>query len=62
MVGADAFAPIGPGASGHDALEQLQSSRTQVLPVVEDGRLLGLVGLEQMLNALRGPTNSAEPA
>lgn len=54
MVGADAFAPIGPGASGHEALERLQESRVQVLPVVEDGRLLGLIGLEQMLAALRG--------
>jgi Zn-dependent protease len=54
MVGADAFAPIDPGATGHEALERLQESRAQVLPVVENGRLLGLVGLEQMLTALRG--------
>jgi predicted transcriptional regulator len=54
MVGADTFAPIDPGATGHEALERLQESRAQVLPVVENGRLLGLVGLEQMLTALRG--------
>ena len=54
MVGADAFAPISPGASGQEVLERLQDSHGQVLPVVEDGRLLGLVGLEQMLTALRG--------
>ena len=54
MVSADAFAPIEPDATGHEALERLQESRAQVLPVVENGRLLGFVGLEQMLGALRG--------
>lgn len=54
MVSADAFAPIEPDATGHEALERLQESRAQVLPVVENGRLLGFVGLEQMLAALRG--------
>lgn len=53
MVDADAIAPIAPTATGHEALERLQSSKTPILPVVEHGRLLGLVGLEQMLAALR---------
>jgi Zn-dependent protease/CBS domain-containing protein len=53
MVDADAIAPIAPTATGHEALERLQASKTPILPVVEHGRLLGLVGLEQMLAALR---------
>jgi Zn-dependent protease/CBS domain-containing protein len=53
MINATSIAPILPSATGQEALIRLQEGKTPVLPVVEDGRLLGLVGLEQMVNALR---------
>ncbi|HJN92776.1 MAG TPA: site-2 protease family protein [Dehalococcoidia bacterium] len=53
MINATTIAPILPSATGQEALVRLQEGKTPVLPVVEDGRLLGLVGLEQMVAALR---------
>lgn len=53
MVPAGRVAPIAPGATGAEALARLQAAEVGVLPVVEDGRLLGLVGLEQVAQALR---------
>ena len=52
MVPADAISPIGPGASGQEALQRLQRERIAVLPVVENGKLLGLIGLDQVMQAL----------
>lgn len=56
MIDAGSIASIGPSASGQEALERLREAKTTILPVVENGRLLGLIGLEQMLIALRGPS------
>ena len=53
MIRSDAVAPIAPGASGREALNRLQQERTIILPVVEDGRLLGLVGLDQVAQVLQ---------
>ena len=52
MIRADAVAPIAPSASGSEALNRLQQERTIILPVVEDGRILGLVGLDQVAQVL----------
>ena len=52
MVPADAISPIAPGASGQEALRRLQRERIAVLPVVENGKLLGLIGLDQVMQAL----------
>ncbi len=56
MISADAITPIAPGASGREALNRLQTEGSPVLPVVENGRLLGFVGLDQVAQALRKPT------
>ncbi len=53
MMPAGKITPIGPEASGQEALRRLQAENTPVLPVVEDGELLGLVGLDQVAAALR---------
>lgn len=62
MVPAGQVAPIAPGATGAEALERLQAAAVGVLPVVEDGRLLGLVGLEQVAQALRAKAKAPRPA
>lgn len=61
MVRADAIVPIAPGATGQEALRRLRLEGAAVLPVVEDGRLLGLVGLDQVARALRR-SDGARPA
>ena len=53
MIPAGNITPIGPEATGQEALRRLQTDNTPVLPVVEDGQLLGLVGLDQVAAALR---------
>ena len=53
MTRADQIQPIGPGASGDEALRRLQQEHVFALPVVEAGRLLGVVGLDQIVAALR---------
>lgn len=52
MIEAGAVQPLPPDAGADEALHRLQKERTFVLPVVERGRLLGVVGLEQILKAL----------
>ena len=53
MVPAANISPIGPGATGQEALQRLQEENIAILPVVENGKLLGLVGLDQVAAALR---------
>ena len=53
MLRADSIEPISPDASGEEALQRLQDEQGSVIPVVDDGRLLGLVGLDQLMLALR---------
>ena len=53
MIPAANITPIAPEATGQEALELLQRENTPVLPVVENGKLLGLVGLDQVAKALR---------
>ena len=52
MLGAGDVQPLEPSAGADEALRRLQKERTFVLPVVERGRLLGVVGLDQILKAL----------
>lgn len=53
MIPAANITPIHPAATGQEALERLQDENSPILPVVEDGRLLGLVGLDQVVAALQ---------
>ena len=62
MIAAENAAPIAPTATGVEALARLQGEGVSVLPVVEDGRLLGLIGLEQVASALRGKPPAPRPA
>ncbi len=62
MIPADRVAPIAPSASGKEALERLQGENLSVLPVVEGGRLLGLVGLAQVFAALGRVQQQSRPA
>jgi Zn-dependent protease len=62
MIAADNAAPIAPTATGAEALTRLQGEGVSVLPVVEDGRLLGLIGLEQVASALRVKPPAPRPA
>ena len=62
MITADNTSPIEPSASGAEALVRLQEEGVSVLPVVENGRLLGLVSLEQVAQALRGKPRAPRPA
>ena len=55
MTAADAVQPISPHSNAGEALRRLQRDQTFLLPVVEGGRLLGVVGLDQIIAALRGP-------
>ena len=52
MLSAGQVQPIAPQAPADEALRRLQKDHTFVLPVVEHGRLLGVVGLEQIIEAL----------
>ena len=63
MLDANQVQPLGPDARADEALRRLQRERTFVLPVVERGRLLGVVGLEQILKALgQGPSPRLDPS
>lgn len=54
MVEASQVEPINTQTGADEALRRLQRERLFVLPVVERGRLLGVVGLEQIVSALGG--------
>ncbi len=60
MIEAGQVQPLQPDSGADEALRRLQKERTFVLPVVERGRLLGIVGLEQILKAL-GQAPSPHP-
>ncbi len=63
MLGANQVQPLDPDAGADEALHRLEKERAFVLPVVERGRLLGVVGLEQILKALgQGPTPHFDPS
>lgn len=63
MLEAGKVQPLEPGSGADEALRRLQKERTFVLPVVERGRLLGVVGLEQILKALgQGPSPRLDPS
>ncbi len=62
MLVAGQVQPLEPNSGADEALRRLQKERTFVLPVVERGRLLGVVGLEQILKALgQGPSPRFDP-
>jgi Zn-dependent protease len=62
MLEAGQVQPLEPDSGADEALRRLQKERTFVLPVVERGRLLGVVGLEQILKALgQGPSPRLDP-
>ena len=52
MLEAGQIQPLEPDAGADEALRRLQKERAFVLPVVEAGRLLGVVGPEQIIKAL----------
>lgn len=63
MLEAGKVQPLEPDSGADEALRRLQKERTFVLPVVERGRLLGVVGLEQILKALgQGPSPRLDPS
>ena len=63
MLAADQVQPLEPDSGADEALQRLQQERTFVLPVVERGRLLGVVGLDQILKALgQGPPPRLDPS
>lgn len=63
MLGANQVQPLEPSTGADEALRRLQKERTFILPVVERGRLLGVVGLEQILKALgQGPSPRLDPS
>ena len=63
MLEAGEVQPLEPDSGADEALRRLQKERTFVLPVVERGRLLGVVGLEQILKALgQGPSPRLDPS
>lgn len=62
MIPAHSLTPIDPDARADEALKRLQADDApRLLPVVSDGRLLGLVGVDQIIAALREP-QPAPPA
>lgn len=63
MLEAGNVEPLGPDAGADEALHRLQKERAFVLPVVDRGRLLGVVGLEQILKALgQSPPPRLDPS
>ena len=63
MIEAGQVQPLEPNSGADEALRRLQKERTFVLPVVERGRLLGIVGLEQILKALgQAPSPHPDPS
>ena len=60
MIPAHSLTPIDPDARADEALKRLQADDApRLLPVVSDGRLLGLVGVDQIIAALREPQPSS---
>ncbi len=55
MIAADAVQPVTRETRANEALRRLQRDHAFLLPVVEGGRLLGVVGLDQIIAALRAP-------
>lgn len=55
MIAADAVQPVTRETRANEALRRLQRDHAFLLPVVEGGRLLGVVGLDQIIAALRSP-------
>lgn len=53
---------IGPAAPLTRVLETLVATRVKSLPVVADGRLVGMVSREDVLRALRSAAAGASPA
>lgn len=63
MLEAGKVQPLEPDSGADEALRRLQKEHTFVLPVVERGRLLGVVGLEQILKALgQGQSPRLDPS
>ena len=63
MLPAGQIESLEPNAGADEALRLLQKERAFVLPVVERGRLLGVVGLEQIIKALgQGPSPRLDPS
>ncbi len=62
MLSAGQIQPIAPEAPADEALRRLQKDHAFVLPVVEHGRLLGVVGLEQIIEALRDRGEKSVPS
>ncbi len=58
MIAADAIQPVTRETRANEALRRLQRDHAFLLPVVEGGRLLGVVGLDQIIAGLRGPQPS----
>lgn len=58
MIAADAVQPVSPDTRANEALRRLQRDHAFLLPVVEGGRLLGVVGLDQIIAGLREPQPS----
>lgn len=55
MIPAASLTPIPPEARADEALKRLQDEGApRMLPVVEHGRLLGLIGIDQIIAGLRG--------
>ena len=56
MIPAASLTPLPPEARADEALKRLQGEGApRMLPVVEHGRLLGLVGIDQIIAGLRRP-------
>ncbi|HYF01448.1 MAG TPA: CBS domain-containing protein, partial [Planctomycetota bacterium] len=66
MVPAQSVRSVPPDATLLEALDRMQAANVNQLPVVEDGRLRGLLTREDLLRALSlhlelSPTSQAEP-
>jgi CBS domain-containing protein len=53
MTRAGSIVPMDPNASGSDALRKLRLEQVSVWPVVENGRLVGLIDTERIAEVLR---------
>lgn len=63
MLEAGQIESLEPDDGADEALRLLQKERAFVLPVVERGRLLGVIGLEQIIKALgQGPSPRLDPS
>jgi len=62
MQPADQIEPIEHDGSGDEALRRVQSEQALILPVGQAGRLLGIIGYDQIWATLRdGPPPAADP-